>query len=563
MRFILAGNPNAGKTTVFNHLTRNHQHIGNFPGITVEFVSGEYGHDELIDLPGLYSLHPHSEDEAVAARFLKDSSPDGIINCIDATNLRRSLALTLSLMELGIPMILVINMLEECDREPDLLQLEQWLGLPIFPIRQQNHWTPAALIRMIRIEVGKKRIPKAPCYGSMEAKYRWLDRHHPSLSVSSRRRALSQKADRLLLHPVFGVLFFLLIMGGIFDLTFHRIGPWLTAPVLRVPARLVTMAAALPHPILKATIQGAITGVGTVVAFLPVMVLLFFFLAILEDSGYMVRICYLSENIMSALGLTGKSIVPLLIGFGCSVPAVLSARTLDHEAYRLKTIRLIPFVSCSAKLPVYGILASLICPQKSFWILMAIYLTGICAGILWSALSPRTSYPLLLEKPPYRFPKCKNLWYRLLGQTRSFVQKAFTILLIASVIVTLLQQLTPALQWTDRPGESILALLASLPSPLFKPVHLDHWILLCALAAGLFAKECIVSVLFALSPTLSVFNAANLLPFLAFTLFYPPCMAAMTTIWQETRSKRFIFRMILFHLLVAYGAAWLATFIKI
>lgn len=563
MRLILAGNPNSGKTTVFNHLTGSHQHIGNFPGVTVEFKSGFYGDIELIDLPGLYSLQPYSGEEAVAVEFLKRNPPDGIINCIDMTNLRRSLALTLSLMELKIPMILVANMLEECAPQPDLKKLEAWLNLPVFPIQKQNHWPPAALIRMMRAEIEHHRIPAAPCRGSMEFKYSWIDRHNPLPAADTGRRSLTRKIDRILLHPLWGTICFLLIMSGIFDLTFHRIGPLLTAPVMRGPARLAEMAELLPQPVIRALFQGAITGVGTVMSFLPVMMLLFFFLAVLEDSGYMVRICYLAENLMSALGLSGKSIVPLLIGFGCSVPAVLASRTMENTAHRNKTIRLIPFVSCSAKLPVYGILASLISPEHTFFILILIYLTGIAAGILVALFSPRQSLPLMMENPPYRLPRLKNLWYRLWGQTKSFVQKAFTILLLASIAATLLQQFTPAFRYTADPSQSLLAFLAGLPAPLFRPVHLDHWILLSALAAGLFAKESVVSVLLVLSPGLTVLNTANLLPFLAFTLFYPPCVAALTTIGEETRSRRFVIQTVLLHFAIAYVAALIAALIPL
>lgn len=561
MRLILAGNPNSGKTTVFNRLTGGHQHIGNFPGVTVEYASGQCGGIELVDLPGLYSLQPYSAEEAVAVSYLRQNPPDGIINCIDMTNLRRSLALTLSLMELGVPMILVANMLEECTPQPDLQQLEDWLGLPVFPVRRQNHWPPAALIRMMRIEIQRGRRPVAPCRGPMEFKFRWIDRHNPLPPAESRRRRISRTADRILLHPLWGTLCFLLIMGGIFDLTFRRLGPLLTGPVMRGPERLSEMAGAIGQPLLRALTQGAIDGVGTVFSFLPVMMVLFFFLALLEDSGYMVRICYLAENVMNALGLSGKSIVPLLIGFGCTVPAVLAARTLNEEAQRRRTIRLIPFFSCSAKLPVYGMLATLLNPAHSFWILILIYLTGIGAGLVFALFTPRRSYPLLLENPPYRLPKLQNLWFRLWGQTKAFVQKAFTILLLASVIATVLQRFTPALQYTENPGDSLLALLAGFPAPLFRPIRLDNWILLAALIAGLFAKESVVSVLMVLSPGLTVFNSANLLPFLAFTILYPPCAAALTAIGRETRSMWFVVRTLLLHFAIAYIAALIATLI--
>lgn len=553
MRLILVGNPNSGKTTVFNHLTGGHQHIGNFPGITVEFRSGICGHDEIVDLPGLYSLEPHSAEERVAARYLKENPPDGIINCVDMTNLRRSLALTLSLMELQVPMILVANMLDECRPQPEPEKLEQWLGIPVFGVRQQNRWAPAVLIRQIRGEIQRDHRPTPLCRGSMEEKYRWIDGHLPFSPPVSKRRGITQKWDRILLHPVWGTVIFLGIMGGIFELAFRRLGPLLTAHLTAGPERLAAMAGAIGQPFTRAVIQGAISGVGTVMSFLPAMMLLFFFLSLLEDSGYMVRICYLAENIMRFFGLSGRSTVPLLIGFGCSVPAVLAARTMESTAQRKKTIRAIPFVSCSAKLPIYGILASTLCPDHSGWVLMGIYLTGILVGLLVAALSPRKAVPMILEKPPYRFPKLKNLWFRLWGQTKAFVQKAFTVLLLASVLAAVLQQFTPALQYTEDPAESILAAAAKIPVPLFRPLGLGQWELIAALIAGLFAKESIVSVLAVLGPQI-----ADPLPFLVFIIFYPPCVAAMSTIRREA-GWRFAAMTFFLHLGLAYIAAWIAT----
>lgn len=559
MRIVLAGIPNAGKTTVFNHLTGQRQHIGNFPGVTVAFRIGRSGMDEIIDLPGLYSLQPSSEEEQVAVRYLRENPPDGIINCMDVTNLRRSLALTLSLMELEIPMILAANMVEECVPAPDLQKLEEWLGIPVFEIRRQNAWAPAVMLRLIRGEIQKGRHPTPPVRGSATEKYRWLDRHNPLPPLASRRRGLSEKLDRLLLHPLWGTLIFALIMGGIFDLTFHRLGPLLASPFRQAIESMAAMAGAIALPLLRAVVQGAILGVGSVFSFLPSMMLLFFFLAILEDSGYMVRICYLAENIMARLGLSGKSIVPLLIGFGCSVPAVLSARTLGNEKQRRLTIRLIPFFSCGAKLPVYGMLASILCPEHPYLAVFAAYLAGILAGLATAALSPRSRVPLIMEKPPYRLPKAGNLWHRLRGQTKSFIEKAFTILLAASVVATILQQFTPALTYTASPSESILALIAGIPAPLFRVAGLGDWRLISALLAGLFAKESIVSVLAVVLPGGMAPQAA--LPFLAFALLYPPCVAALSVIRRETGWKCTL-QMILLHLAMAFSAAVLLRFLQ-
>lgn len=559
MRLLLIGNPNSGKTTVFNHLTGKRQHIGNFPGITVDFKNGYCGNDEIIDLPGLYSLAPHSAEEAVAVTYLKEHPPDGIINCIDFTNLRRSLPLTLCLAELGIPMIIVANMLEECTRPPDLKRLEQQLGIPIFPIHKQNRWAPAVLLRLIRGEIEHRHRPPLLCRGSAETKYRWIDRHITLPNSKGSRKHRSDRLDWLLMHPFWGFLCFLGIMSLIFDLTFHRLGPLLTTQIIRYPERLTVMAEAIGQPVLRVLIQGAITGVGSVLSFLPTMMVLFFFLAILEDSGYMVRICYLAEHIMNALGLSGKSIVPLLLGFGCSVPAVLSSRTLENTVQRMKTIQLIPFFSCSAKLPIYGTLATLIAPHHAFDIVFLSYLLGIGAGLLTAAISKKERVPLLMELPPYRFPKWKNLWFRLWGQTKAFVQKAFSVLLLTSILTALLQQCTPQFSYTEDPSESLLASMAKILVPLFKAAKLDHWILIAALTAGLFAKESVVSVLAVLSPDLGVFSGGAALPFLIFCILYPPCTATLVTVRKETRSFSTPLLMFGFHFLLALLGATIAA----
>lgn len=544
---ILVGNPNSGKTTVFNHLTGSHQHIGNFPGVTVEFKVGRYGNNEIVDLPGLYSLQPHSAEEQVAVQYIKDHPPDGIINCIDMTNLRRSLALTLELTELKIPMIAVANMMEECRPKPQLEELSHHLGIPFFAVRQQNRWAPAVLMRQIQAEIKNKRFPTPLCYGDIEKKFQWIDRHL-SLPKNNPRH---QGADSILLHPILGTVIFILIMGGIFDLTFRRIGPLLTAPFTEGINGFVQMTDAIGQPLLRAVVQGAVTGVGTVFSFLPAMVVLFFFLALLEDSGYMVRICYLAENIMSALGLSGKSVVPLLIGFGCTVPAALSARTMENTEQRNKTLRLIPFVSCSAKLPIYGMLASIVAPQHTFWVIVLIYTAGITGGLLTACFTKGKTVPLLMEKPPYRRPKLKNLWYRLWGQVKAFIHKAFAVLLLASVAATLLQQFTPALQYTDDSSKSILAVVAGIPVPLLRPIGIRQWELVAALIAGLFAKESIVSVLAVLTPRIT-----DPLPFLAFVIFYPPCVAALSTMQKEAGWK-FTAVTFLLHLAIAWLAALL------
>lgn len=547
MRLILVGNPNSGKTTVFNHLTGSHQHIGNFPGVTVEYKAGRYGSTEIVDLPGIYSLHPHSAEERVAVQYLKDRPPDGIINCIDMTNLRRSLALTLELTELGIPMIIVANMIDECRPKPELEQLSNRLGVPIFAVRQQNRWAPAVLMRQIQGEIKSKHTPTPLCYGDIEKKFRWIDSHIPIPKNNPRH----QGADSVLLHPILGTLVFILIMGGIFDLAFRRLGPMLTAPFMNGVDGLVQMAAAIDQPIIRVVVQGAINGVGTVFSFLPAMIVLFFFLALLEDSGYMVRICYLAENLMSALGLSGKSVVPLLIGFGCTVPATLATRTLENTNQRNKTLRLLPFVSCSAKLPIYGMMASILAPRHTFWAIVMIYITGIAAGLITAAFSKGEPVPLLIEKPPYRKPKFKNLWFRVWAQVKAFTQKAFTVLLLASVAATLLQQFTPALRYTSDPAKSILAFIAGIPLPLLRPLGIGQWELVAALIAGFFAKESIVSVLTVLAPQI-----ADPLPFLAFVAFYPPCVAALSTMRQEAGWK-FTACTVILHLALACLAAWL------
>lgn len=547
MQLMLIGNPNSGKTTVFNHLTGSHQHVGNFPGITVEWKTGQAGKDTIIDLPGFYSLQPHSPEEAIAVNYLRRNPPDGIINCVDTTNLRRSLALTLSLMELQIPMILVANMIEECHPKPDLKYLEKKLGIPIFAVRQQNRWAPAVLLRFIRFEVEKKRIPHPLCKGTAEEKYRWIDGH---LSLPKMRNKKSGY-DQVFMHPIWGTVVCILIMAGIFFLTFHLIGPALTRPFMQGIEGVSAMVSSIRHPLLRTLSRGIVTGIGTVFSFLPVTATLFLCLALLEDSGYMVRICFLSENILAAVGLSGKSAVPLLMSFGCSVPAMLSTRIISDEQQRRRTLRLIPFISCSAKLPVYGILANQLYPQHPLVAFGGIYILGLGVGLLVTALSKKTSTPLLLENPPLRIPRIKNILFRVKGQITAFFSKAFTVLLLTSVLVTLLQQFTPNFSYTEDPSRSLLAAIAGTLVPLFTPIGLGHWAEVAALLSGLFAKESIVSVLAVTGATVR-----HPLPFLLFSALYPPCFSALSTLYYEAGFKETL-RCILIHLALAYFLAWL------
>ena len=559
---MLIGNPNAGKTTVFNHLTGRRGHIGNFPGITLEIARGYYGTIEIIDLPGIYSLQPHSKDEAIAVEFLKQYPPDGIINCIDSTNLRRSLGLTYALTALKIPMIIVANMPEE-QQDWSSRELEDFLKIPIFPAPKKNHWVPAVLIRTMLLEIKRKNIPPLLGGTDMKENFQKIDAALPFPCTETIRRQKSASIDRFLLHPLWGTLLFILTMSLGIQLVFHFLSPLLTNPLLASLERFKEMASLLSHPLLNALASGMIGGVGTVLSFFPAMLLFFLFLAILEDSGYMVRICYLAENIMAAFGLSGKSVVPLLIGFSCTVPAALATKTIPHPHQRRKSLSLLPFITCSAKLPLFCAIIAVFAPSQSLWLIPVIYLTGIGTGLLFALFTKKERQPLLLELPPLRLPQFKNLLARIYRQTAAFLQKAFTVLLIASVIVALLQQFTPSLARTAKPQESILAQFSMILAPLFRPIHLDHWILICALIAGLFAKESALSVLMVLSPSFNVFQGENLLPFLTFFLFYPPCTAALNTIKRESGSARFAIRLFMLHLALAYLAAFLSTFIKL
>ncbi len=555
MRLIIVGNPNSGKTTIFNHLTGQKQHIGNFPGVTVEYKIGHYGADEIVDLPGLYALSPHSSEEAVAADYIKSRNYDGIINCVDFTNLRRSLALTLSLAELGIPMILVANMVEDCIDFNQSKQLEQRIGIPVFWIKKQNRWAPAVLMRVISLEIKRQNRPPILCRGPIEKKIQWIEQNICFPRLKQSRQQHTKKLDRFLMHPFWGTVFLLGIMAGIFYTTFCRIGPSITEILEQYPQQLLFIAQQIRNPFLKLLIQGAISGIGSVLSFMPTMLLLFFFLAFLEDCGYMVRICYLSQNIMDKLGLSGKSVVPLLLGFGCSVPAVLATRTLDDPRQRKKCLQLIPFFSCSAKLPIYGTLASILAPEHTFVIVFLSYLIGIVAGLVFACFFKNEHIPLILELPPYRVPAARNIWHRMFGQTKAFVQKVFSVLLITSLLTTFLQYCTPQLTYTEDPAVSLLAKIAAFPAPLFKPAKMDHWILISALIAGLFAKESVVSVLWILSPGLKVLSPDSALPFLVFSVLYPPCFATLSVVCKETNTLSHGVKMFFWHLALAYGAA--------
>lgn len=557
MRLMLIGNPNTGKTTIFNHLTGGHRHIGNFAGVTVEYAIGHYGTIEIIDLPGIYSLEPYSKDEAVAVEFLKKHPPDGIINCIDISNLRRNLGLTLALTRLRIPMIIAANMLEE-QREWDAEKLEVLLGIPVFPAHRKNRWVPAVMIRTILGEIKAHRLPPLFEETTMAARFDRIDQMIPPVA-KNREREKSEKIDRFLLHPLWGTLLFIALMTAAFIMIFQYLAPFFSAPLLRGIGGFMKMAETLPQPAIRASIMGLISGVGSVISFLPGILLLFLFLAFLEDCGYMARICYLAENIMAVFGLTGRSVVPLLIGFGCTVPATLSARGIPSENQRKRTMRLLPFISCSAKLPVFGVLSTLLSPQKSLLIIPLLYLAGIGIGLIGSLFSFKGPPPFLMELPPYRMPRFSDLAYRGFARTSDFLKKIFTALLLSSISIALLQHFTPSFQWTDQSDGSILAHLAKGLSPFFEPIHLEDWRLICALAAGLFAKESTLSTLAVLSADLSVFHQGNLLPFLAFFLFYPPCIATLLTMKKESNSSLFPLSVAITHLFIAYTAAFLCS----
>ena len=660
LTFALAGNQNCGKTTLFNQLTGANQHVGNFPGVTVEHKYGTIkGHPEaqLIDLPGIYSLSPYTSEEVVSRRYILDEHPTAIINIADATNIERNLYLTLQLMELGVPMVLALNMMDELVGNGGNIrinEMEQMLGIPVVPIsamknegvdelvehalhiaryqerpQRQDFCHPDdhggavhrclhAIMHLTEDHCQRAGIPArfAACklvegdqtvldrlgldqneretlehiIRQMEEE-RGLDRQAAIADMrfsfiesvirqtvlkpqESREHRRSRRIDRILTGRWTALPSFVLIMGLVFYLTFSSVGPWLQDAFqagidwfTEVSDQALTRWDIAPavHSLI---IDGIYNGVGTVLVFLPLICLLFLCLSMLEDTGYMARIAFVMDKLLRRLGLSGRSIVPLLIGFGCSVPSVMASRTLPSERDRRMTILLTPFMSCTAKIPIYAFFAAAFFPGRAGWVMASLYIIGIVVGIVVALVLKRTLFrgepvPFVMELPNYRLPLAKNVLRLLWDKARDFLERAFTVIFLASIVVWFLQTFDFRLQMVQDAHDSMLAQLAGLVAPLFQPLGLGDWRIVTALVSGFMAKETVVSTLGALfgdAVLTDLFSPVVIFGLLVFCLLYTPCVAAIATIRRELGGRWAMFVVVL-QCVVAWLCAWLVNII--
>lgn len=657
LTFALAGNQNCGKTTLFNQLTGANQHVGNFPGVTVDRKDGVIrSHDNTLvtDLPGIYSMSPYSSEEIVTRRFLLKEKPRGIINIVDATNIERNLYLTMQLLELGIPMVVALNMMDEVNANGGTIHvnaLEEQLGVPVVPISAAKnqgieelidhavhvakyqerplrsdfckdtedggavHRCIHAIMHLIEDHADKVGIPvrfaatkliegddiieKALSLDDnekamlehiiqqMEAE-RGLDRAAAIADMrfdfilnvcgetvvkphESKEHARSRKADEILTGRWTAIPTFIVIMAAIFYLTFNIIGSWLQGILEAVIGWLSDVvvgfleAVHVNEVLVSLVRDGIFGGVGTVLSFLPIIITLFFFLSLLEDSGYMARVAFVMDKLLRKIGLSGRSIVPLLIGFGCSVPAIMASRTLPSERDRKMTVLLTPFMSCSAKVPVYGFFTAAFFPQNGGLVMTLLYFLGIIVGIVVALIFRKTLFagdavPFVMELPNYRMPSAKSVGMLLWDKSRDFIERAFTVIFVATLIIWFLNQFTPTLNVAVDPQDSMLAGIAGIIAPIFAPLGFGDWRICASLITGFMAKESVVSTLLvlfgsegAVQALLTPLTAASLL---VFCLLYTPCAAAVSAVRRELGTKWMCY-VIVFQCVIA----WIVAFI--
>ena len=655
LTFALAGNQNCGKTTLFNQLTGSNQHVGNFPGVTVDRKSGAIKNNpstEVVDLPGIYSLSPYTDEEIVSRRYILNEKPKGIINIVDATNIERNLYLTMQLIELDVPMVLAINMMDEMRSNGGAVRIndmEAMLGIPVVPISASKNEGVDELIRHAihvakyqerplkqdfceenenggavhrcihgimqliddhakRAEIpvrfaankiieGDERVIKALDLSDNEKEMvehiilqmedeRGMDRSAAMADMrfsfikklveasvvkpkESRERQRSEKIDSFLTGRFTAIPAFIGIMGLVFWLTFNVIGAWLQE-LLESGVDFVTGKAdalleswSVNEVIRSLIIEGIFTGVGSVISFLPIIILLFFFLSLLEDTGYMARVAFVMDKPLRKLGLSGRSIVPLLIGFGCSVPGVMAGRTLPSERDRKLTIMLIPFMSCTAKLPIYAFFTTLFFPGNGALIMVGLYLFGIIMGILTAFVSKKTIFkgeavPFVMELPNYRMPGLKNVARLLWDKAKDFLTRAFTVIFMASIVIWFLKKFSFNLSMVENSKDSILAAIAGAISPLFNPMGFGDWRITTALITGFMAKESVVStfsVLFAdTEEILAAISPVAAVSLLVFCLLYTPCVAAVASVKREL-GRKWAAAIVLFQCSVAWVTA--------
>lgn len=652
MIFALAGNQNSGKTTLFNQLTGSNQHVGNFPGVTVEKKEGIIRKNKdtsVVDLPGIYSLSPYTAEEIVTRDFLIKDKPDGIINIVDATNIERNLYLTLQLIELNIPMVVALNMMDAVTSSGSYIDVEKLsheLGVAVVAISASKNQGIDNLIKKA-VEIAKDKVrPKKMdfCEGfvhrAIHAVAHLVEDHAQNMGMSmrfaatrlvegdeqiekslklsanekdilnhivsemeeelgtdreaaladmryafienickkavfrnkeSKEQQRSIKIDNILTHKFFAIPIFLLIMCVIFYLTFGLIGSYLSELLeLAISGFTNFTDAALTHFGLSPTIHsliidGIYAGVGSVLSFLPLIVVLFFFLSLLEDSGYMARVAFVMDKLLRKIGLSGRSFVPMLIGFGCSVPAILASRTLPSERDRKMTIVLTPFMSCSAKVPIYAIFVAAFFAHNKALVMISLYILGMIVAILSGLLLKNTVFkgdpvPFVMELPAYRLPSFKTITLHVWEKAKDFITRAFTVIFIASLIIWLLQSFDLRFNMVSDSSESMLASIGTYIAPIFKPLGFGNWQSSTALITGLTAKEAVIStfqVLMGGNMSLTdLFTPLSAVAFLSFTLLYMPCVAALAAMKREMGAKYAFFA-------ITYqtGIAWLVAFL--
>ena len=653
LTFALVGNQNCGKTTLFNQLTGSNQHVGNFPGVTVDRKDGVikgYKNTLITDLPGIYSMSPYSSEEIVTRNFLLKEKPKAIINIVDATNIERNLYLTMQLLELNVPMVVALNMMDEMSGNGGTVlinELEAHLGVPVVPISAAKgegidelvshvlhvayyqekpqflqHFDNQALDRcinaiehLIEDHAKKARIPLRFAASKLAENDSLLleqldlsqnekeilehirkqleeessfdcsaaiasDRFHSIINIcrqtvkkphESKERLRSQKIDQFLTGKYTGIPAFIGIMGIVFFLTFNVIGSFLQG-ILENGVSIVTnyvdtllTQAQINVALHSLIIDGIFNGVGTVLSFLPIIVTLFFFLSILEDSGYMARVAFIMDKLLRKIGLSGRSIVPMLIGFGCTVPGVMASRTLSSRRDRQMTIILTPFMSCSAKLPIYAFFTSVFFPGKGALVMIFLYVFGILTGIIFALILKGSLFkgepvPFVMELPNYRMPGAKNVCQLLWEKAKDFLQRAFTVIFVATIVIWFLQTFDLRFNIVTESKDSILAILAGYIAPIFNPLGFGDWRISTALISGFMAKESVVSTLSILygstQSLLMSLTTPAALSLLIFCLLYTPCIAAIAAIKRELNGK--------WALIVVFGQcliAWLASFV--
>ena len=568
MILALVGNQNCGKTTIFNKITNLKQHVGNFPGVTVEHVVGtvpNYKNCKIVDLPGLYSLNTYTSEEKVTRDFLYKVKPDVIINVVDATNLQRNLYLTMQLKEIGIPMIIALNMLDEVEKNKGKINTQELSRKLQLPIVKLGTVTKEETEKLIYEAIQNKRIynintPNLKQQNKINEKYSQIENICNNVVKMPRNMSKnnSYKIDKILTNKFLGLPIFFFIMYIIFNLTFNIIGNYFTELLnqgIEVVSNIIIYYFETHEYNLiieSLIIDGILNGIGSVISFLPIIVTLYFFLSILEDSGYMTRIAFIMDKPLSKIGLSGKSIVPILLGFGCSVPAILSIRTIQSEKERDLSLILVPFISCSAKIPIYAIFVSIFFKDNPAMAMTLIYAVGIIIGITVTALVGRKRKndegTFIMELPNYRIPSLKNTWHLMWNKTKEFLIKSFSVIFIASLIIWFLKSFNQELLFVPE-NESMLAMIGQKISFIFKPLGFSDWKIATSIIVGISAKEAILSTLSVLTNASSnmlsiiignMFTRSSAISFLAFILLYTPCIATIGIIKKEFGIKKAI-----------------------